>query len=105
MSLGGSLYEFYNKLHKSFSLSLYSPMGVVCDVTSLSDALPPLCRDAKLSIDQIQFLEYEFHSCNYHVMRDIVNGLKTAVGLLIRVYNVCYYSVIHVIIFLTGIYS
>ena len=59
-------------------------MCAISDTTVLRDALPPNCQ-LELEPQSIQYLEYEFHSANYHALTDIVIGLKTAVGLLIKV--------------------
>ena len=68
-------------------------MGAVSDITVLCDQLPPNCK-IQLEQQQIQYLEYEFHSANYHSLTDIVIGLKTAIGLLIKVttYLLCCYD-------------
>ncbi len=61
-------------------------MDAATDITALYDQLhaTPNCQ-IPLELQQIQYLEYEFHSANYHSLTDIVIGLKTAVGLLIKV--------------------
>ena len=76
-------------IYLSVTLCLYSiphssPLGAASDLSSLKDLLPdsfsvPLCDDLT------RHLEYEFHSANYHTLTDIVIGLRTALGHLIKV--------------------
>ena len=61
-----------------------SPMGTVFDIMAFRDNLPQeYC--APLKSQDLHSLEYEFHSANYHILSDVINGLRTAVGLLIMV--------------------
>ena len=76
-------------IYLSVALCLYSiphssPLGAASDLLSIKDLLPdsfsaPLCDDLT------RHLEYEFHSANYHTLTDIVIGLRTALGHLIKV--------------------
>ena len=61
-----------------------SPLGAVSDLLSFNDLLPDSFR-APLCDDLTRHLEYEFHSANYHTLTDIVTGLRTALGHLIKV--------------------
>ena len=61
-----------------------SPLGAASDLLSLKDLLPSSFR-APLCDDLTRHLEYEFHSANYHTLTDIVIGLRTAIGHLIKV--------------------
>ena len=63
---------------------LSSPLGAASDLSSLKDQLPDSFR-APLCDDLTRHLEYEFHSANYHTLTDIVIGLRTALGHLIKV--------------------
>ena len=59
-------------------------MGAASDITALGNALP---QDYQMPVESnhSRLLEYEFHSANYQTLTDIVIGLRTAVGLLVKV--------------------
>ena len=74
----------------SLSLSLFlshSPMGAAFSLSSMEQALKLSLR-VPLPDGLERRLEYEFHSANYHILTDIVIGLRTALGHLIQVSNV-----------------
>ena len=62
-----------------------SSIGAAFDLTSLKDLLPQTFT-SPLDADLTRHLEYEFHSANYHTLTNIVIGLKTALGHLIKVH-------------------
>ena len=69
-------------------------MGAASDLTSLKDMLPPSFR-SPLCADLARHLEYEFHSANYHTLTDVVVGLRTSLGHLIKVGVVSQMTVLH----------
>ena len=60
-------------------------MDVASDITSLKDVFPQTFSSL-LDADLAHHLEYEFHSANYHTLKDVVVGLRTALGHLTEVH-------------------
>ena len=59
-------------------------MSATSDITTLGNALPQGYQ-IPVESNHSRLLEYEFHSANYQTLTDIVIGLRTAVGLFIKV--------------------
>lgn len=67
-----------------FSFFFLSPMGGAYSLSSIEDTLHPLLQ-SPLSPPLERRIEYEFHSSSYHCLTEIVVGLKTALGHLVKV--------------------
>ena len=61
----------------------YSLADIVSDVSVLSNSSLLEMLDPEVA----QYLHYEFHSADHHTLTEVVNGLKTAVGFLTKVYR------------------
>ena len=64
-------------------LPQYSPISTYFDATALRDNIP---QEYQLPLEtQVKhLLKCEFHSADYHTLSDMVIGLQTAVGLLVK---------------------
>ena len=63
--------------------SQYSPISTYFDAAALRDNIP---QEYQLPLEtQVKhLLKCEFHSADYHTLSNIVIGLQTAVGLLVK---------------------
>ena len=68
-------------------MSLSSPLGGATNLSSLQASLPSLYC-APLSDTAKKRLEYEFHSASYHILAEVVVGLRTLLYHFIKVSDV-----------------
>ena len=67
-----------------FSHLFSSPMDATSDIAVLRNALPQdYCKPLKAKDSHL--LEYEFYSASYSTLTDVVIGLQTAMGHLVKV--------------------
>ena len=65
------------------TFSLYFRMACTTVAVDHLDKLLPENFKTPLTEKQMKLFEYEFHSADYHLLDEIVNGLKNAVGYII----------------------
>ena len=59
-------------------------MGGAYSLSSIEDTLHPSLQSS-LQPNLERRLEFDFHNCSYHSLTEIVVGLKTALGHLVKV--------------------
>ena len=67
-----------------YFLFIFSPMGGAYSLSSIEDTLHPSLQ-TPLQPNVERRLEYDFHNSSYHSLTEIVVGLKTALGHLVKV--------------------
>ena len=72
-------------IENPFKISLfYSLIDLTLDIDDMTEKLP---EEYKVSMEDTlqKHFEYQFHSADYHTVLQIITGLKTVLGHLIKV--------------------
>jgi hypothetical protein len=78
------VFQFRDEAPPIVRRQISDPMSGAYSITSLIDSLSPSLRLPLPQAKERQ-LEFEFHSASYHLLTEIVVGLRTAIGHMIKV--------------------
>ena len=84
MGFTSSMFTALKKAFTNIFSSYYSLVNLALDVNEMTEKLPEEYKTPVEETVQKQ-LEYQFHSADYHTMLQMITGLKTALGHLIKV--------------------
>ena len=65
-------------------LPIYSVVHSTVDLAAMTEKLPD-CYKTEMEATLLKRFEYEFHSAGYHTLVEVITGLRTVVGHLMKV--------------------